>query len=322
VENVVSRNRDIKASEPAEAARTPAPTHTDAIVAVHQQMLAKSPAHLRHIAAGSGHQIHVIEAGEGPPLVLLHGSGPTSLMFLPLIERLTGLRAIAVDRPGFGLSDPIDLPLPRYREAVIEYLDSILDALGLDQTSLLGSSIGGTWAVWYALAHPNRLRRLVLLGAPPLLPGTRVPPVLRLIFAPRVAEYLSRRTPWTAKSVVDHMAVMGEGDTILNYPHQIEALVAGGRDPLAAAAGLAEHRVYITPFGFRRALKMQREELQQLTAPTLLIWGEHDPLGSAKTARGIADALPHAHLEMLPAGHGPWLGHPDRTAHLVSNVVR
>jgi pimeloyl-ACP methyl ester carboxylesterase len=318
----VSRNRDIETGEPAKAARTAAPTHTDAIVAVHQQMLATSIAHDRHVDVGPNYQMHVIEAGEGQPLVLLHGSGPTSLMFLPLIERLTGLRAIAVDRPGFGLSDTTDLPLPRYRQAVIEYLGGILDALGLDQTSLLGSSIGGTWAVWYALAYPNRLRRLVLLGAPPLLPGTRVPPVLRLIFAPRVAEFLSRRTPWTAKSVVDHMAVMGEKDTILNYPEQIEALVAGGRDPLAAATGLAEHRVYITPFGFRRALKVQREELQQLTAPTLLIWGDHDPLGSARAARATADALPHAHLEMLPAGHGPWLGHPDQTAQLVSNFVR
>ena len=318
----MSRNRDIEASEPVNAARRAAPTHTDAIVAVHQRMLATSPAHGRHIQARAGHQIHVIEAGEGPPVVLLHGSGPTSLMFLPLIERLTGLRAIAVDRPGFGLSDPVDLPLARYREAVVEYLDSTLDALGLDETSLLGSSIGGTWAIWYALAHPNRLRRLVLMGAPPLLPGTRVPPELRLVFAPKVAELLSHRMPWTAKSVVHHMAVMGEKNTIVNYPEQIQALVAAGHDPLAAAVGLAEHRAYITPLGFRRALRIQRDELQQLTVATLLIWGDHDPMGGGHVARATAHAMPRAQLQMLTAGHGPWLGHPDHTAQLVSNFAR
>ena len=62
--------------------------------------------------------------------------------------------------------------------------------------------------------------------------------------------------------------VMGEKDTIVNYPDQIEALVTAGHGPLAAAVGLAEHRIYITPFGFRRALKVQREELQQLRPDT------------------------------------------------------
>lgn len=116
--------------------------------------------------------------------------------------------------------------------------------------------------------------------------------------------------------------VMGEKDTIVNYPDQIEALVTAGHGPLAAAVGLAEHRIYITPFGFRRALKVQREELQQLTVPTLMIWGDHDPLGRVSVAQATADAIPHAQLELLPAGHGPWLGHPDRTAQLVSNFVR
>jgi len=244
------------------------------------------------------------------------------LLFLPLLERLTGLRAVAVDRPGFGLSDPVELPRERYCDAGVECLDSVLDALGLDETALLGNSTGGTWALWYTLDHPDRVRRLVLVGAPPLLPGTRVPPPLRVVATPKVGEFLSRKMPSTPRTVVQNMGGMGEKDTIVNYPGQIEAMVAAGHDPLASRVSLAELRAAISPFGFRPAMKLQREELRQLTVPTLLIWGEHDPVGGVEVARATADTIPGAQLELLPAGHGPWLGHPDRTAALIANFVR
>jgi pimeloyl-ACP methyl ester carboxylesterase len=48
--------------------------------------------------------------------------------------------------------------------------------------------------------------------------------------------------------------------------------------------------------------------------PTLLIWGEHEPLGCVSVARAVTDLIPHARLEVLPTGHGPWLGQPTRTA--------
>lgn len=110
--------------------------------------------------AGSS-RIHAIETGDGKPLVLLHGSGPTALQFLPLLERLPGVRAIAVDRAGFGLSDPIEPPSEDYREAAVDSVNVILDGLGLTETALLGNSAGGTCALWYALAHPDRVTRLV-----------------------------------------------------------------------------------------------------------------------------------------------------------------
>jgi pimeloyl-ACP methyl ester carboxylesterase len=297
-------------------------THPDEVAAVHQRVLGGSRARGRHIEVAPGRQVHVIEAGDGPPLVLLHGSGPSALLFLPLLERLSGVRAIAVDRPGFGLSDPVDLPRERYREAAVECLDGVLDALGLDETALLGNSMGGTWALWYALAHTERVRRLVLLGAAPLLPGTRVPPPLRVLSTPKVGELLSRMMPSTPKAVVRNMAGMGEKDTIVDYPDQIEALVVAGHDPLASEVSLAELRAYISPFGFRPAVKVQPDELRRLTMPTLLVWGEHDPVGGGDVARATADAIPDAQLELLPAGHGPWLGHPDRTAALVASFIR
>lgn len=297
-------------------------THPDEVTTAHNRVLNGAAVRSRRVEIAPGRHLHVIEAGDGPPLVLLHGSGPTAMLFLPLLERLRGVRAIAVDRPGLGLSDPVDMPRERYRDAAVECLDSMLDALGLAETALLGNSMGGMWALWYALAHPGRVRRLVLIGAPPLLPGTRVPLPLRLISTPKLGELLTRKMPSTPKTVVQHMAGMGEKETIVNYPGQIEVLVAAGHDQLAAAVSLAELRAVISPFGYRRTTKILRDELRRLTVPTLLIWGDHDPVGGAQVARATAGAIPDARLELLPAGHGPWLGHPDRTATLVTNFVR
>jgi pimeloyl-ACP methyl ester carboxylesterase len=69
-------------------------------------------------------------------------------------------------------------------------------------------------------------------------------------------------------------------------------------------------------------VRVQPDELRQLTVPTLLVWGDHDPIGAVKVAEATANLLSDAQLEVLPAGHAPWLGNPDRTAKLVSTFVR
>jgi pimeloyl-ACP methyl ester carboxylesterase len=295
--------------------------HSEEVVAAHARVLAGSSAQSRYVKVAPGRRVHVIEAGDGQPVVLLHGSGPTALQFLPLLERLTGVRAIAVDRPGFGLSDPTERAPEAYRDAAVDSLTMILDGLGLAETALLGNSMGGTWALWYALAHPDRVRRLVLLGAPPLLPGTRVPPPMLAVATPTVGPP-PQMPPPSRETVVQSMGVMGEGDTIVHYPDHIEAMLAAGYDQLAASTSLAELRAAIAPTGWQPVLAGRPEELRELSVPTLLIWGEHDPLGGADVARMTVATIPRAKLELLSAGHGPWLGHPDRVATMVSDFVR
>jgi pimeloyl-ACP methyl ester carboxylesterase len=162
-------------------------------------------------------------------------------------------------------------------------------------------------------------RRLV---APPLLPGTRVPPPLLAVATPTTAEPPPQMPPPSAKTVVQSMTGMGEADTIVNYPDQIDALVAAGHDEVASNASLAELRAAITPTGWQPALEVSPDDLRALTVPTLLIWGEYDPLGGLDVARMTAGTIPGAQLELLSAWHAPWLGHPDRTASLVSNFLR
>jgi pimeloyl-ACP methyl ester carboxylesterase len=127
--------------------------------------------------------------------------------------------------------------------------------------------------------------------------------------------------PPSRDTVVQSMSVMGEADTIVDYPDQIEALVAGGSDTLASRTSLAELRASISPTGWQPGLALRPEELQELTVPTLLIWGDHDPLGGADVARMTAATIPDARLELLSAGHAPWLRHPDRVATMVRDFV-
>jgi pimeloyl-ACP methyl ester carboxylesterase len=276
----------------------------------------------RHIQVRSGRRIHVIEAGEGPPVVLLHGSSTSSLSLLPVLERLDGVRAIAVDRPGFGESEPAHVPRERFRDAAVQFVDEILDALELKKSALAGDSMGGTWGLWYALARPTRVQRLVLLGSAPLLPGTRPPVTLRVTAAPLVGDVLPRVVKPNRKLLVRFMASMGEEDTIIRYPELIESLLAAARDPIASAANLAELRAVISPFGFRPSARLGPDALRRLDVPTLLIWGDHDPVGTVEVARAIARLVPQAQLETLPAGHVPYLAHPERVSELLSAFVR
>ena len=115
---------------------------------------------------------------------------------------------------------------------------------------------------------------------------------------------------------------MGEKDTIVRHPDVIESLVAAGRDPIAAAAGLAEFRAIGTFLGFRPSLRVPPEDLRSLTMPTLVIWGDRDPTGTVEAAQLTTSRIPHTQLEVLPAGHVPWLGNARRVAELLSGFVR
>jgi pimeloyl-ACP methyl ester carboxylesterase len=274
-----------------------------------------------------GSRVHLLEHGEGRSVLLLHGTTASAAMFLPLLRELGGVRAVVPDRPGHGLSDPIDLPRRRFRDAAVRWIDTILDAVGMNSAALLGHSGGGLWALWYALARPERVERLVLF-APPALPRTRCPLPYRLIATPGVGEVISRLAPPTPKSMLRFARFMGEGTTLAAHPDLIDLFVASGGDRIAEQTGRSEVRAIASPValisrsGFRHRAKVRTEELGRIAMPTLIVWGEFEPLGAVATARAAVDAIPHARLATLPTGHVPWLGQAARTAATVAEFVR
>lgn len=115
-------------------------------------------------------QIHYYACGEGEPVLLAHQSPVCARQFergLPLLAA-RGLRAIAVDTPGYGNSDPP--PAPPSIDAYAATFTALLDGLGLERAHCLGHHTGAGILCRFAVASPGRVQRLVLNG-PPLIPA-------------------------------------------------------------------------------------------------------------------------------------------------------
>src|SRR5436309_6515057 len=108
--------------------------------------------------------MRVLEAGDGPPLVLVHGSGMNASTWAPLMPYLGPHRLIAFDLPGFGLSDAFDYSGRPLRSHAVAQLTSLLDALGLEQAPIVGTSLGGMWALCLALDSSDRVAAVASLG--------------------------------------------------------------------------------------------------------------------------------------------------------------
>lgn len=137
----------------------------------------------RAYADGPYGQIHFQQMGEGAPIVLLHQAPMTSGQFdnvyVPLAQR--GLRAIGIDMPGFGLSDPTPFvpTIADYARCVVP----VLDTLGIARAALLGHHTGALVATEAANLWPDRIDRLVVNGPMPLTEAER-------------AEYLAEGHRW------------------------------------------------------------------------------------------------------------------------------
>jgi pimeloyl-ACP methyl ester carboxylesterase len=125
--------------------------HSVEVRQVYERLLAGAPVRSRFVEVRDGGRAHLLETGAGEPAVVLHGTGNSAGFLLPLLNELRGVHAMVPDRPGAGLSDPIDLPRDRYRQAAVAWLDRLLDALNLGATTLVGHSAGGLWVLRLAL---------------------------------------------------------------------------------------------------------------------------------------------------------------------------
>lgn len=169
---------------------------------LHQHLPTRDPAaedrFLRaqdRLLAGNGNSVHsrfvqiaeprlrvqVLEGGRGEPVLLLHGGDGVAAQWEPLLSRLSsGFNIYAPDRPGCGLTEMFtyrDVPL---REHAVNFVRSTMDALGLESANVVGNSMGGYFALVFALAHPEWVKRLVTVGEPAGSSAT-IPPGNRLL---------------------------------------------------------------------------------------------------------------------------------------------
>src|SRR5687768_5218291 len=111
--------------------RSTPPSHPPALGERYHRMVRSVGATERRIRTPRGGAVHVIEAGDGPPVVHLHGNNTSSLSHLMLIEHSTHVRSYLINRPGFGLSDPDSFPRHTFRQDAAGFVTEMLDELGL-----------------------------------------------------------------------------------------------------------------------------------------------------------------------------------------------
>jgi pimeloyl-ACP methyl ester carboxylesterase len=254
-----------------------------------------------------GARLSTLQAGEGPPVIAIHGLGGTKGSFLPTVEALADdFRVIALDLPGFGDSDkPIRAAYDAhfFADTVVD----LLDALALDQVHLIGNSLGGRVALEIALAYPERVSRLALLA--PSLAWLRDRPLLSLLRLTQPRLGLVQLAPRPVVQTVVHRLIPGADDGW-------------------TAAGVDEFlRAYLTPSGraafYAAARHIYIEEphgddgfwtrLPAVEADALFVWGRRDRLVPIAFARHVEAALPHARHVELDCGHVPQIESPGET---------
>jgi pimeloyl-ACP methyl ester carboxylesterase len=268
--------------------------------------------------------VRVLEAGDGPPLVLVHGSGMSASTWAPLLPYLAGHRLIAFDLPGFGLSDAFDYAGRSLRQHAVAQLTSLLDALALERVPVIGTSLGGMWALCMAVDAPERITALASLGVPAVaLPGMRgdpsftalTTPVLRQLVArvgsPGVA--VTRRA--LARGAIGPRAAELAPDGFFDLVHE-GMRQPGFRTAMLSHMWLAMRRGRPRPENF-----LSDAELRHIAAPVLMVWGDEDPYGGPEIGRRAAALMPNAQLEVIPARHAPFLDDPQRCGALISHLL-
>jgi 2-hydroxy-6-oxonona-2,4-dienedioate hydrolase len=268
-------------------------------------------------------QVHLLTAGAGDPVLFVSGNAP-AVLWAPLAARLAPhYQLLMPDRPGTGLSTMFDFRGVDLREHGVTVLGAMLDAMGRDRVAIVGNSMGGYFAMAFALAHPERVSRLVLLGEPANtagMPGSRLR-YHRLVGTRGLNALLFATVLRPPNDAAAARANLARG-RLLSDPGRasdalLECFAAGARMPGASRSFRTMVERISVPAGMgifasgslgTHALK---PELDRLATPTLFLWGDRDPLGTPDDGRRLVDLMPHARLQVIQdAGHLPWLEWP------------
>jgi pimeloyl-ACP methyl ester carboxylesterase len=272
----------------------------------------------RYVKAGNI-TLHMNEFGEGPPLVLLHGSGPGATSWSNFKGNMPDLgrhfRVLAVDQPGYGLSDKP----PFTREDSVFRVTSrallgLLDELGIEQADFVGNSLGGANAIRFALDHPERVRRMVLMGpggaavnifSPPLSEGFKL---LRAFYgAPNPTreqlEAFIRIMVFDERLITEEL--IDERYNAAIQPDQLD----GARRVQQSMDNLPED-------------DQLWRFLHKIKHPVLMTWGRDDRVLPLDAAVFAMRRIPNARLHVFPkCGHWAQVEHRNEFNHLTIDFL-
>ena len=258
-----------------------------------------------------GVDLHYVEAGSGPPLLLLHGLNGSTFSFRLLMPYLTPhFRAIALDLMGFGYSDR-----PQHRDyslgAQARLVAGFLDTLGIEKASVLGHSLGGAVAMHLALEFPERVDRLILASSASdaetrrgLRSSRLVRPLLPVVAAFTVQNQRFRRMSLRSACY----------DPAFITPEVIEGYMGPTRvrGHLRALGSLMVDR--------RKDLPLEPSTISQ---PVLIIWGAADRWLPASHAERLRALIPNSRLTVIEnAGHLVLEEQPEEAAHDIIDFLQ
>ena len=260
--------------------------------------------------------INYYEAGEGHPVILLHGSGPGATgwsNFSGNIEALSKkFKVYAVDMPGWGLSDPCTVDKLDHVEAAIQFMD----ALKIQKAAFVGNSMGGQTSIRLATEHPERISHLITMGPPvgimPSLFGAGDGPSEGLKIL--IAAYKDA-SPENMKRLVEIM-------TFDKARFATDELTKARSDAARARPEHLKNYVDGLPKGAPLPKWVDRSRLPHIKVPTLLIHGRDDRVVNFESSLLLVATIPNSRLVLLnKCGHWAMIEHADEFNRLVADFV-
>ena len=261
------------------------------------------PVERRDVDAG-GLRLHYLACGAGEPLVLLHGRGNAAALFAPILRQLGERRRIlALDMPGWGLSDKPPFTGHTPEDALRYWMDAVLaflDSQSLAQADILGHSLGGMTALGIALEYPDRIGRLALVDPAGL--GRRIQLDVRLYFA-LGPEKLHRRFGKRFTRFVMRQGQAMADPAQFDFAHALltqEAVIPSGARAFSHIVNLGGVRLDFV------------DRLSELEMPVLMLWGDHDQVIPYENGLAAMRLLRDGTLVALSrCGHSPYAERPD-----------
>jgi pimeloyl-ACP methyl ester carboxylesterase len=225
----------------------------------------------------NGHDVYYYTAGQGEPLIVIHGGGGDARTWEKNISELAEKYTVyAPDLPGYGGSQPLDGDY--FIPELSAFIGSFATNLGLEKFHLVGHSLGGGVALDYTLKSPHTIKKLVLVSS--LCLGNEIAFWVRLMSIPALIRSIGMLTIAVLKGIKWLFEKLNPFEYIMPL------------SPASVAVGSN-----ITTFKHQTLVLEQR--LAEVTVPTLLIWGAKDPIVPVRHAYQAARVIPDCRVKVF-----------------------
>jgi pimeloyl-ACP methyl ester carboxylesterase len=273
-----------------------------------------APTRIHRDLKANGVRLRVVEQGDGPSLVLLHGLFMDHTTWGAVGDLLgREYRVVAPDFPGFGQSEKP--PQSRFPYGINAFADAVVDlyaGLELGRAVLVGHALGGAVAITLAARHPELISRLVLIDAQCY--SADLDFASRVALAPLIGGFAFKQL-WGKAAFKAHFR-----DSYLSRDARIpSARVDHYYDlfntPAARASALATLRA-------TRDTRAVVANIARISTPTLVMWGREDTLYPAAFGHRMSREIPDAGFQLLGAGHAPQEEQPEAVAEAIERFCR